>query len=106
MSKIFEQVYEIVKQIPKGNVATYGQIAELLGDKYLSRTVGNALCANTNPTEIPCHRVVNYKGDLAEKYAFGGMEKQKEKLLLEGIVISGNRVDLSKYQWNGILEEL
>ena len=65
--KLFEQVYKIVRQIPKGKVTTYGVIARKLGTRD-SRKVGYALHANPDP-ETPCHRVVNKDGKLADSYA-------------------------------------
>ena len=94
-----DAVYSLVQQIPVGNVATYGQIAELLGNRHFAQSVGNALHNNPDPAVIPCHRVVNSKGELAENYAFGGWQKQKERLQSEGIEVQGKRVDLSIYQW-------
>ena len=91
-------VYEFVKTIPQGKVATYGQIAEYLGNKNLSRAVGNILHNNPDPVNIPCHRVVNAKGEVAEHFAFGGASGQREKMEKEGIVFEENgRVDLRKY---------
>jgi O-6-methylguanine DNA methyltransferase len=60
-----KRIYEVVKKIPKGKVATYGQVAELAGDKRMARAVGNALHKNSDPDNIPCFRVVNAKGELA-----------------------------------------
>ena len=65
-------IYEAVKKIPKGHVATYGQIAEMAGNPRMSRAVGNALHKNPDPLHIPCFRVVNSKGELAGAFAFGG----------------------------------
>lgn len=59
----FSQVYEMVQQIPKGKVASYGQIAKLLNRPNHSRQVGFALHANPDPAHIPCHRVVNRNGE-------------------------------------------
>ncbi len=97
--KIFAHIYEVVKKIPKGRVATYGQIAELVGDKRMARVVGNALHKNPDPENIPCFRVVNIKGELAGKYAFGGAAEQAKLLKSEGIEIVDGRVDLKKYRW-------
>lgn len=82
MGKVFDRVYPLVKLIPVGKVATYGQIAQKL--KISPRTVGWALHANHNP-KIPCHRVVSKNGKVAKNYSMGGWEKQKEKLINEGI---------------------
>ena len=67
-----KRIYEAVKKIPKGCVATYGQIAELAGNKGMARAVGNALHRNPDPDSIPCYRVVNSKGELSGAFAFGG----------------------------------
>ena len=93
-----EKVYEFVKNIPQGKVATYRQIAEYLGNKKLARVVGNVLHNNPDPTIIPCHRVVNAKGEVAGHFAFGGAKGQREKLEKEGIVFEENgKVNLKKY---------
>lgn len=93
-----KRIYEAVKMIPKGKVATYGQIAELAGDKKMSRAVGNALHKNPNPDEIPCFRVVNSKGELSGAFAFGGADEQQRLLEAEGIVVVDGKVDLNTYQ--------
>ena len=93
-----DNVYAILKTIPAGKVMTYGQVAEALGNKQFARTVGNILHDNPDPANIPCHRVVNAKGKVAEHYAFGGAEAQRAKLEAEGIVFEQNgRIDLKKY---------
>ena len=94
----YEKIYCVVKNIPRGKVATYGQVAVLVGNANLARTVGNALHANPNPENIPCHRVVNYKGNVAEYYAFGGPEAQRKRLEEEGITFKENgKIDLKIY---------
>jgi len=65
-----KRIYEAVKQIPRGKVATYGQIAALAGEPKMARAVGNALHKNTDPEHIPCYRVVNSKGELAAEFVF------------------------------------
>ena len=99
MSSIFNSIYEVVKRIPKGKVATYGQVAELAGNKNWSRVVGNALHANPDPLTIPCHRVVNRLGKVSDAFAFGGAEKQIKLLEQEGILIDNNCINLDIYQW-------
>lgn len=94
-----KRIYEAVKRIPKGCVATYAQVAEVAGDRKMARAVGNALHKNPDPEHTPCHRVVNAKGELAGEYAFGGAWKQAELLEAEGVEIIDGRVDLGKYQW-------
>jgi O-6-methylguanine DNA methyltransferase len=92
-----KRIYEAVKKIPKGRVATYGQVAELAGDRKMARAVGNALHRNPDPDNIPCFRVVNARGELAGSFAFGGAEVQEKLLAAEGIEVVDGRVDLEKY---------
>lgn len=93
-----EKVYAYLKTIPKGKVATYGQIARHLGNVHFARTVGNILHDNPDPSQFPCHRVVSSRGGVAENYAFGGASAQRKRLESEGIVFEENgTVDLKKY---------
>ena len=100
-----KRIYEAVKQIPYGQVATYAQIAEMAGDRKMARAVGNALHRNPDPDGIPCYRVVNAKGELAGEFAFGGAWKQGELLEAEGIEVVCGRVDLEKYQMRNDCKE-
>ena len=93
-----DKVYEFLRTIPKGRVVTYGQIAESLGDKKLSRVVGSILHNNPNGEYYPCYKVVDRNGNLSGNYAFGGIEMQKEKLEEDGIEVIGFKVDLNKYK--------
>ena len=95
----FEKIYEVVKSIPKGKVATYGQVALLAGNLRWARVVGYALHVNPEPGVIPCHRVVNRTGRMAPGFAFGGSEVQAEMLIKEGVEVKDNFVDLKKYLW-------
>ena len=92
-----KRIYEAVKKIPKGHVATYGQIAEMAGNPRRSRAVGNALHKNPDPLHIPCFRVVNSKGELAGAFAFGGGKAQAELLREDGVEVVDGKVDLEKY---------
>ena len=93
-----KRIYEAVKKIPYGHVATYGQIAELAGDGKMARAVGNALHKNPDPENIPCYRVVNSKGELSGEFAFGGAGVQKKLLEAEGIEVKDGKVDLRKFK--------
>lgn len=96
----FDRIYEIVRRIPRGKVATYGQIARLAGNKRWSRVVGYALHVNPDPDGIPCYRVVNREGRVSEAFAFGGRNQQIDLLRADGIAVSDDGiVDLSRYQW-------
>ena len=98
----FERVYDAVKQIPKGKVATYGQIATAAGSPRAARQVGYALHVNPQPGIIPCHRVVNRFGGLAPAFAFGGEEVPASLLTAEGGDVSSEyTVDLSTYIYQG-----
>ena len=92
-----KRIYEAVKKIPKGHVATYGQIAEMAGNPRMSRAVGNALHKNPDPLHIPCFRVVNCKGELARAFALGGGKAQAELLREDGVEVVNGKVDLEKY---------
>ncbi len=98
-SNTFTKIYEIVRDIPCGNVATYGQIAELTGNRRLSRVVGYALHSNPDPENIPCHRVVNRFGEVSKAFAFGGVNRQVELLEAEGVKFKDGKVDMKTYQW-------
>lgn len=107
-----QRVYEVVRRIPRGMVATYGQIAVLAGSPRNARFVGFALHANPEPGVIPCHRVVFRDGSLAPGFAFGGPDEQRTLLEEEDVPFipprpgSGNagadgwRVDLARCQWD------
>lgn len=95
-----KRIYEAVKKIPYGKVATYSQIARIAGNSKMSRAVGNALHKNPDPDNIPCFRVVDAKGYLAGGFAFGGAEVQAKLLESEGVEVKENQVDLRVYQWD------
>ena len=84
MGAFADRVFAVVKQIPRGKVATYGQIARIIGAPRAARYVGYALRANpspgTEPGSIPCHRVVFKDGRMATGFAFGGPEIQQQML--------------------------
>lgn len=88
-----------MKQIPRGKVATYGQIAAKLGKPKAARAVGNVL--HQNPCRnVPCHRVVNREGRVATNFGHGGWKEQRRRLKTEGVKFK-NRVqtDLKKHQF-------
>jgi methylated-DNA-protein-cysteine methyltransferase related protein len=92
----FENIYNIVSKIPKGKVTTYGAISKFLGIN--PRVVGFALHANKDPQSVPCHRVINSKGEISLGFAFGGPDAQRKLLIKEGIKFDkNNKVDLEKY---------
>lgn len=97
----FERIYAVVRHIPYGRVATYGQIARLAGNPHWSQVVGYALHVNPDPKNIPCFRVVNRFGEVSRAFAFGGENAQIHLLEAEGIKPIDGKVDLDKYLWDG-----
>ena len=97
---VFEKIYDVVKQIPYGKVASYGQVALLAGNPRWARVVGYALHQNQEHKNIPCYRVVTKDGKVANSFAFGGGNVQRALLEAEGIEFSANgKIDMEKYQW-------
>lgn len=94
-----QKVYTVTSRIPRGKVATYGQIARLAGNAKASRAVGMAMRRNTDRNKVPCHRVVASDGKLTG-YAFGkGIQTKRKMLEEEGVVFKEQKVLLSKSQW-------
>ena len=95
---VFTKIYEVVRAIPQGRVASYGMVAMLAGNPRWARVVGYALHVNPEPGIIPCHRVVTRNGEVASGFAFGGPDVQRQLLEAEGIVFEADgRIDLKKY---------
>ena len=101
MKNSFELIYDVVRRIPRGKVATYGQVAMLAGNPRWSRVVGYALHVNPDPAHIPCYRVVNRLGEPSAAFAFGGINEQILLLQEDGVEFIDGKVDLSKYLWDG-----
>ena len=92
-----DRVFFLVAKIPKGRVATYGQLARMADTG--PRAVGTFLHQNTDPKTYPCHRVVHSDGTLAPSYVFGGGKKQLQKLRQEKVDFVGNKVNLNISLW-------
>lgn len=100
--QVFAAFYAVVRRIPAGKVATYGQIARLAGMPRCARTVGYAMAACTDPT-VPCHRVVDRFG--GTKAAFDTLAPGTQRALLEAEGVSfgpDGRADLAQCLWNGL----
>jgi O-6-methylguanine DNA methyltransferase len=97
-----DKVYELTAQIPRGKVATYGQLARLAGSPGAARAVGMCMKTNEHPEIVPCYRVVASDGSLTGYSAGEGIVTKKEKLLQDGIAFHGDKVDLSKSQWSAL----
>lgn len=93
-----QKVYQWAGKIPKGQVATYGQLAKLAGSPRAARAVGMCMKNNTDIKATPCHRVVASDGSLTG-YAFGGVAAKKAILIKEGVIFLGNKVDLKRSGW-------
>ena len=101
-NNFFEDVYEVVRLIPKGRVTSYGAIAHYLGTKSGARMVGWAL--NGCPKNVPAHRVVNRHGLLTGKHHFGG-ESMQQRLKKEGVRVSGDKIaNFEKVFWDPAAE--
>jgi len=100
-ANFFERVYEVAKQIPYGNVTSYGTIAKYLGAARSARMVGWAMNACGGRDDIPAHRVVNQKGILTGKHHFQGTNLMQQLLESEGIVVIDNQIqDLESIFWD------
>lgn len=99
LGDVFSKIYEVVKKIPEGKVATYGQVAFAAGNQHWARVVGYALHVNPDTYTIKCHRVVNRDGKISSAFAFGGENRQKQLLQSEGVFVNDEGyVDLNKYR--------
>ncbi len=101
MHNNYLRIYQIVRQIPRGRVATYGQVAELAGLEGHARQVGYALHALPDSIDIPWHRVVNARGEVSARTRGDSHELQRELLEAEGVKFDQrDRIDLRRYRWN------
>jgi len=100
MNSFRKKVYNMVARIPRGKVATYGQIAALCGNPLAARAVGWAMRNAPGFLGLPCHRVVSRDGSLAPHYAFGGEHIQRGMLMEEGIIFTEDgRIDMKRCLW-------
>jgi methylated-DNA-protein-cysteine methyltransferase related protein len=107
MDNFFAKVYQVVRQVPRGKVATYGQIAAMIGNPLAARMVGEAMRKTPEYLDIPCHRVVNRAGEMSPAYAFGGAGRQRQVLEQEGVVFKGNGcIDMEKCLWKMDLKQI
>lgn len=98
LDSAFERIYAVVRRIPFGRVATYGQVARLVGNPRLSRIVGCAM--HVAPADVPCHRVVNRFGGLCDAFQPLGRETHRHLLEMEGVgFLEDGSVDLAHAQW-------
>jgi methylated-DNA-protein-cysteine methyltransferase related protein len=106
-SNFFQQVWRIVSLIPQGRVATYRQIAAILGNPRAARTVGWAMHSCPEELDLPWHRVINSKGKISLDAEYAGGALQEQLLVAEGIHINRHGViDLQKYGWRPSPDEV
>lgn len=103
MEPFKEKVYRITRQIPKGKVATYGQIARLAGHPKAARAVGAFMRTNPYAPEVPCHRVVAKDGSLTGFSMGKGISTKNSMLKNEGVFFTGKKVDMKKSLWKGVV---
>jgi methylated-DNA-protein-cysteine methyltransferase-like protein len=96
----YKRIYSIVRDIPRGRVATYGQIARLAGLSGQARQVGYALSALSAEQDVPWHRVINSRGEISKRSEPGMEQIQQALLEQEGIKFENDsRIQLHYYQW-------
>lgn len=95
----FQKIYDVIRQIPAGKVASYGQIAALAGNRRWARVVGYALHAVPCNSDLPCHRVVTKDGRMSCAFGSGRCNRQTELLRAEGVEFVEDHVKMEKYQW-------
>ena len=101
-SSTYENIYTIVRLIPKGKVATYGQIAKIVGG-FTPRMVGYAMAALSNNSDVPWHRVINYQGKTSQRASGDGNIIQQKLLETEGILFDENeKIELERFRWEGL----
>jgi methylated-DNA-protein-cysteine methyltransferase-like protein len=93
-------IYEVVARIPRGKVATYGQVASLAGYPGQARQVGYALAGMPEDLDLPWHRVINAKGEVSPRTWTNMHEYQQALLEREGIAFRSGRLDLKRYRWD------
>lgn len=100
LSRSYARIYAVVRRIPHGRVATYGQVAALAGLRGHARQVGYAMHALPAGTSVPWHRVINACGEISRRSRFGEEVRQRLLLEAEGVEFDWRgRVRLSRYQW-------
>ena len=103
MDPVYQDIYRVIKMIPAGRVATYGQISQLAGIGRQPRRVGHALSIIPDNENIPWHRVINAKGEISRRWEMGYVELQHDLLLKEGIFFDKKgRIPLDRFQWRPV----
>ena len=106
MTPVHEKIWAKIAEIPRGKVATYGQIAEMVGLPRRARLVGYALRHSPDALDLPWHRVINAKGESAFPRDSASYNTQKSRLEEEGVPMIGGRVSLKEFRWVESLDEM
>lgn len=104
-NELKEMIWQLVAVIPRGKVATYGQIAKLCGYPGYARYVGHTLKQLPKGTLLPWHRVINAKGELAFPSATEAYQTQQARLLKEGVQFNNDKISLKQFGWDGAISE-
>ena len=105
-NKSYPRIWNVVAAIPRGRVASYGQVAELAGIGRGARMVGWALGQAPDRAALPWHRVLNAKGKISIPAGSRSRAEQIRRLTDEGIVVNDGKVDMRRYRWEPDLDEL
>ena len=100
------RIWDTIRDIPEGCVASYGQIAEIAGIARGARQVGYALRQLPDGHEVPWHRVIQASGKIAFAKGTPQFEEQSKRLILEDVAVIAGRIDMQKYRWQPDLDEL
>jgi len=104
--KRFERIWDTIREVPSGSVASYGQVAEIAGIPRGARLVGHALRNLPAGHEVPWHRVITASGRIAFPPDSPGYAEQRSRLMMEGVRVNAGKVDMQKYRWQPDLDEL
>lgn len=99
MTPTYQRIYRVVRRIPRGRVATYGQVARLAGLPGQARLVGYALAALPDDADVPWHRVVNARGGISPRADSGWGDAQRALLEAERVKFAGDTLSLARCQW-------
>ncbi len=100
------RIWDTIRDVPEGSVASYGQIAEVAGIPRGARQVGYALRHLPDGHEVPWHRIIQASGKIAFAKDAPQYEEQEKRLMMEGVAVIAGRIDMQKYRWQPDLDEL
>ena len=101
-----QRIRETIRDIPRGKVASYGQIAEIAGVPRGARQVGYTLRQLPDGHDLPWYRVVQSSGRIAFECGSPQLEEQRDRLIMEGVIVNAGRVDMARFRWQPDLDEL